>query len=89
MSDDLASYASIVTASAADARMAGCTFPVMSSAGSGDQGLTAILPVAAAAKRLKKSDEALARALAISHLVTIHVKNYIGRLSALLYVASP
>lgn len=83
MSDDLASYASIVTASAADARMSGCTFPVMSSAGSGNQGLTAILPVAAAAKRLKKSDETLVRALAISHLVTIHVKSYIGRLSAL------
>lgn len=83
MSDDLAAYASIVTASAADARMSGCTYPVMSSAGSGNQGLTAILPVAAIARRLKKDDEVLVRALAISHLVTIHVKSYIGRLSAL------
>lgn len=83
VSDDIQGYASMVTAAGADARMAGCTYPVMSSAGSGNQGLTAILPVAAVAKKLEKSDNELARALAISHLTTIHIKNFIGRLSAL------
>jgi L-cysteine desulfidase len=72
-----------LTAAACDARMAGCTLPVMSNSGSGNQGLTATLPVYSAAIRFKSSNEELARALALSHLVAIHIKHHLGRLSAL------
>ncbi len=82
-SDSLQTYAMGVTASAVDARMAGCTLPVMSTAGSGNQGLTATLPVIAVAEKLEVSDEILVRAVALSDLITIHIKSYIGRLSAL------
>ncbi len=68
---------------AADARMAGCPLPVMATTGSGNQGLTASLPVIAAARQLGCSEEKMYRALALSELVTIHVKEYIGKLSAL------
>lgn len=68
---------------AADARMAGCPLPVMATTGSGNQGLTASLPVIAAARWLRSDEEHLYRALALSELVTIHVKEYIGKLSAL------
>ncbi len=83
LSDDIQSYAMAYTAAGADARMDGCKYPVMSSAGSGNQGLTAILPVVATAEKLGASSEQLARALAISHLTTIHIKSQMGRLSAL------
>ncbi|MDR0396589.1 MAG: L-serine ammonia-lyase, iron-sulfur-dependent, subunit alpha [Oscillospiraceae bacterium] len=72
-----------LTAAAADARMAGCDLPVMSTAGSGNQGLTASLPIIAAAKHASASEETTLRALAISLLITIHTKTYLGRLSAL------
>ncbi|MBN1988706.1 MAG: serine dehydratase subunit alpha family protein [Bacteroidales bacterium] len=83
LSDDMANYAMSLTAAASDARMAGSTLPVMSNSGSGNQGLTATLPVVAVAERLNASPEKLARALVISHLVAIHIKSYLGRLSAL------
>ncbi len=79
----LKDYAVAYTAAAADARMAGCTLPVMSTAGSGNQGLTATLPVVAVARRLNASEESLLRAQALSQLVTIHIKTHIGRLSPL------
>jgi len=71
------------TAAAADARMAGCTLPVMATSGSGNQGLTASLPVITACEYLNCTEEMKYRALALSELVTIHVKEYIGKLSAL------
>lgn len=71
------------TAAASDARMSGCTMPIMTTSGSGNQGITATMPSVILSAELRKSDEELARALAISNLVTIHVKSYIGRLSAL------
>ncbi|MBU3195892.1 L-serine ammonia-lyase, iron-sulfur-dependent, subunit alpha [Clostridium algidicarnis] len=71
------------TAAASDARMSGCTMPIMTTSGSGNQGITATIPSVILSAELRKSDEELARALAISNLVTIHVKSYIGRLSAL------
>lgn len=80
---NLADYVTAVTAAAADARMAGCPLPVISNTGSGNQGLTASLPVIAAAERLERSEEELLRALALSELITIHVKEHIGRLSPL------
>ncbi len=83
LSDDLMNNAMYLTAAASDARMSGSTLPVMSNSGSGNQGITATLPVYSAAKSLKSDKEALARALALSHLVVIHIKKYLGRLSAL------
>ena len=79
----LAEYASAYTAAAADARMAGCTLPVMSTAGSGNQGISASLPVAAAARKLGMGEAQMLRAEALSQLVTIHIKPHIGRLSPL------
>lgn len=76
-------YAMAFTAAASDARMAGCPLPAMSNSGSGNQGLTVTLPVVAVADKLSSSREELARALILSHLVAIHIKSYLGRLSAL------
>lgn len=72
-----------MTAAASDARMAGCKLPAMSNSGSGNQGLTVSLPVIAAARHLGSSEEQLLRALVLSNLVAIHIKSYLGRLSAL------
>jgi L-cysteine desulfidase len=80
--DDVINRAIIMTSAASDARMSGAKLPVMSSNGSGNHGLTAILPIAAYDEKFPQSDERLARALAISHLVTAYIKNYTGRLSA-------
>ena len=81
--DDIMSYTMAVTACGADARMSGCILPVMSSAGSGNQGLTAILPIVAINEKLKCSEDILVRALAMSHLITYYIKSHLGRLSAL------
>lgn len=83
ISGDVANYAVAMTAAAADARMAGCDKPVMSAAGSGNQGLTATVPVTAIGRRLRLPEEKVLRALALSILVTVHTKHYIGRLSVL------
>lgn len=83
LSDDLMNNAMLLTAAASDARMAGCPMPVMSNSGSGNQGITATLPVYSTAVRLKADQEKLARALVLSHLTAIHIKRYLGRLSAL------
>ena len=77
------SYAMAATAAASDARMAGCLLPAMSNSGSGNQGITVTVPVIAVAKKMGVSDEKLARALVLSHLVAIHIKGYLGKLSAL------
>lgn len=82
MFNDLITEAMMLTAAAADARMAGVKMPVMSSNGSGNHGLTAILPIVAYNNKYPQTDENLAKALAISHLVTGYIKNYTGRLSA-------
>lgn len=81
--DDFLSYAMALTAAASDARMAGCTLPAMSNSGSGNQGITVSMPVIAYALKHNISDERLARALIMSNLVAIHIKGYLGRLSAL------
>jgi L-cysteine desulfidase len=72
-----------VTAAACDARMAGAMFPVMSNSGSGNQGIAATLPVSVYAEETGKSEEDLIRALALSHLMTIYIKQSLGRLSGL------
>ncbi|GAB6107332.1 L-cysteine desulfidase family protein [Fusibacter bizertensis] len=83
LTDDLMNRSMILTAAASDARMSGVSLPVMSSNGSGNNGITALLPIVAYAKSTGVSDDHLARAAAISHLVNGIVKSNIGRLSAL------
>ena len=80
---DFLSYAMTLTAAASDARMAGCTLAAMSNSGSGNQGITVTMPVIAYSLRYGCSDEQLARALVLSHLIAIHIKGYLGKLSAL------
>ena len=81
--DDFLSYAMSMTAAASDARMAGCTLPAMSNSGSGNQGITATMPIIAYSQKYPVSEEKLARALTMSHLIAIHIKGYLGMLSAL------
>ena len=82
LGDGIMTEAMLLTAAASDARMGGAKLPVMSSNGSGNHGLTAILPIVAYNLKYPQSDEKMAKALAISHLVTGYIKNYTGRLSA-------
>ncbi len=81
--DGLMVYAMALTAAASDARMAGCTLPAMSNSGSGNQGITVTMPVVATAQKVGADREALARALILAHLTAIHIKGYLGKLSAL------
>ena len=83
LTDDLITHAMALTAGASDARMAGSTLPVMSNSGSGNQGISATLPVVAVGERLQVSNERLIRAVTLSHLIVICIKSKIGRLSAL------
>ena len=71
------------TSAACDARMAGAMIPVMSNSGSGNQGITATMPVVVYAEDNGKSEEELIRALTLSHLTVIYIKQSLGRLSAL------
>lgn len=71
------------TSAACDARMGGAMIPVMSNSGSGNQGITATLPVVVYAEDNQKSEEELIRALTLSHLTVIYIKQSLGRLSAL------
>ncbi|MCR4872652.1 MAG: L-serine ammonia-lyase, iron-sulfur-dependent, subunit alpha [Bacteroidales bacterium] len=71
------------TSAACDARMAGVKVPVMSNSGSGNQGIAATLPVWVFAKERLKTEEELARALMLSHLTVIYIKQSFGRLSPL------
>ena len=81
VADDVINQAKYLCYAAADARMAGAAYPIMSSAGSGNHGIVAILPVAIAAEQAGKSTRAMAVALATSHVVTGFVKSKLGRLS--------
>lgn len=80
--DDIKVRAKALAAAGSDARMSGCELPVVIVSGSGNQGLTASIPVIEYAKELGVEKEALFRALVVSNLVTIHQKTGIGRLSA-------
>ncbi len=79
---DVHTRAKAYAAAGSDARMNGCEMPVIINSGSGNQGMTASLPVIVFARELGVSDELLYRALVVSNLVTIHMKTDIGRLSA-------
>lgn len=80
--DDASCRARARAAAGSDARMSGCALPVVIVCGSGNQGITASLPVMEYAQKLEVEEELLLRALALSDLVSIHVKSYIGALSA-------
>ena len=71
------------TSAACDARMAGAMIPVMSNSGSGNQGIAATLPVVVYAEQTGASEERTIRALTLSHLTVIYIKQSLGRLSAL------
>lgn len=88
LSEDIQNYCVAMTTAASDARMAGHTLPAMSNSGSGNQGITVMLPVVAAADKLGSNAELLARALAVSNLIAIHIKYQMGRLGALCGVAA-
>lgn len=83
MAMDVMNLATILTASASDARMAGVNLSVMSSNGSGNNGLTAVLPLAAYQQFFHTEPERMARALAISHIINCYIKRRIGRLSSM------
>ena len=72
-----------MTSAACDARMDGAMIPVMSNSGSGNQGIAATLPVLSFAEDIHCSEEQLIRALMLSHLMVIYIKQSLGRLSAL------
>ena len=74
--------AKAMAAAASDARMSGCELPVVINSGSGNQGITASVPVIVYAKELGVSEEKMYRALVLSNLLGIHQKTSIGRLSA-------
>lgn len=83
MGDSIFSRVLSYTSAACDARMAGAPIPVMSNSGSGNQGIAATLPVAIYAEEQFASEEQTVRALMLSHLTVIYIKQSLGRLSAL------
>lgn len=85
---DIKITAKAYAAAASDARMNGCELPVVINSGSGNQGITASVPVIVYARGLHCSEEKLYRALCVSNLVTIHLKDGIGALSAYCGVVS-
>ena len=80
-SDDVFSRAKAYTAAASEARMSGYPLPVMSSAGSGNHGLVAIIPISYIGYNNKLSEEKIIRSVTLSHLINIFVKIHIGALS--------
>lgn len=80
--DNVRTRACAMAAAGSDARMSGCALPVVINSGSGNQGMTVSLPVIEYARDLNVSEEKLYRALCLSNLIAIHLKKYIGPLSA-------
>ncbi len=85
---DIKITARAYAAAASDARMNGCELPVIINSGSGNQGITASVPVIVYARGLHESQEKLLRALCVSNLITVHLKKGIGALSAYCGVVS-
>ncbi|MDU8923535.1 L-serine ammonia-lyase, iron-sulfur-dependent, subunit alpha [Pasteurellaceae bacterium LIM206] len=83
LSGDLFNRIVIATTSASDARMGGAALPAMSNSGSGNQGITATMPVVVVAEYIKASNEQLIRALFLSHLMAIYIHSKLPKLSAL------
>lgn len=82
MGSDVVTRAQAVAAAASDARMSGCSFPAVLVSGSGNQGITACLPIVEYAKELGATKEETLRAVVLSDLITLHQKTGIGKLSA-------
>lgn len=88
ISDDLLNRIVIETTAASDARMGGANLPAMSNSGSGNQGITATMPVVVVARHLAVSEEQLTRALFLSHLMAIYIHSKLPKLSALCAVTT-
>ena len=82
LSEDTVSYAVALTAAGSGARMSGSNLPVISNSGSGNQGISATIPIVAVAERLNINLDKMLRAVTLSHLITIYIKSKFGRLSA-------
>ncbi len=80
--NDVRTRAKAMAAAGSDARMSGCELPVVINSGSGNQGITVSVPVIVYAKELHSTEDELYRALLVSNLIAIHLKNGIGPLSA-------
>ena len=83
LTEDLSVLAQMRSSAASDARMDGAMLPAMSNSGSGNQGISATMPVVAVAEKIGASKEQLIRALTLSHLSAIHIKSHLNTLSAL------
>ena len=83
MGDSMFSHILAATSCACDARMAGAMIPVMCNSGSGNQGIAATMPVVVFARENHNTEEELTRALMLSHLTAVYIKQSLGRLSAL------
>lgn len=83
MGDSIFSHILSATSSACDARMAGAMIPVMSNSGSGNQGIAATMPVVVFGEENHNTEEEITRALMLSHLTAIYIKQSLGKLSAL------
>ncbi|MDR3440959.1 L-serine ammonia-lyase, iron-sulfur-dependent, subunit alpha [Telmatospirillum sp.] len=83
LSDDLMTLAMRLSSAASDARMDGAMLPAMANSGSGNQGISATMPVVAAAMMVKASNEQLIRAITLSNIVAIYIKSHQNSLSAL------
>ena len=88
LSDDLQTRIVMRTAAASDARMGGAVLPAMSNSGSGNQGITATLPVVVVAEHIGASEEKLTRALLLSHLTAVYIHYRLPKLSALCAVTT-
>lgn len=83
MGDSMFSHILSATSSACDARMAGAMIPVMSNSGSGNQGIAATMPVVVFGEENHNTEDEITRALTLSHLTAIYIKQSLGKLSAL------
>ena len=88
LSDDLQTRILVRSSAASDARMGGATLPAMSNSGSGNQGIAATIPVVVVAEHVKADEEALARALMLSHLMAVYIHSKLPKLSALCAVTT-
>lgn len=83
LTDNIMTYGVELASAAADARMGGCTLPVLTNSGSGNQGITVSLPVVATAEKIGADEQTMHRALVMSNLTAIHARKGMNRLTAM------